>query len=108
MDVSTMKRTLMLDVPDGETPSILVADEVALSAVSQWMQDHHAELNANNHYLQVNPIQVSRSNLETRVRRTAHLMLRAEATSTPHANPDGKVLLRHAVDVTVSWDNGGT
>lgn len=68
-----------------------------------WLKEHGKHLHPENHFLLLNPVKIFWSKIDTKVERTADLMLRASSTSTPQAGD--KILCRPALKVTVSWPN---
>ena len=71
-------------------------------AIMQWFHQYGDKIHAENHFLRFNPVKVFYGK-EIRFERTADLVLKSEATSTPHAYEFGKVLQRRAVCYSASW-----
>lgn len=90
-------------------PGTFVEAEILLQgAVEEWFREFGEHLNPDKHFLQINPVRVHWSKIDTRIKRTADLILHASATSTPHAHANGKVLCKGAVEFSVSWPNAKT
>lgn len=89
-----------------DTPGTFAeADLLLQAAVEDWFREFGEKLDPDKHFLQINPVRVHWSKETTRIKRTADLVLHGEATSTPHAHADGKVLCKGAVEFSVAWPN---
>ena len=105
MSPQDMKETYHHDLKKPPA-SMAKVDELFQADMWLWLHIRGDHLDFVNHFLRLNPVKVHWSKERTRVERTADLVLRGEATSTPQAHEHGKILCRRAVMFSAEWPNG--
>ncbi len=92
-----------------DAPGTFVEVDLLLQgAVEEWFREFGEALNPDKHFLRLNPAKVYWSKATTRIERAADLVLRGDASSTPHLHADGKILCKGAVEFSVTWPNAKT
>ncbi len=103
MNVNEMKKRFTHTF---DTLGTFAEAELLLQAdLEAWFDEYGERLVFENHFLRLNPVKVRWTKELTCIERTADLVLRGEATSTPQAHADGKILCKGAVEFSVTWPN---
>ncbi len=89
-----------------DAPGTFVEADLLLQAdLEAWFDEYGERLVFQKHFLRLNPVNVYWSKKATRIERAADLVLRGDASSTPHLHADGKILCKGAVEFSVTWPN---
>ena len=103
MNVNEMKKRFTHTF---DTLGTFAEAELLLQAdLETWFDEYGERLVFEKHFLRVNLVKVYWSKKTTRIERTADLVLRGDASSTPHLHADGKILCKGAVEFLVTWPN---